>query len=798
MQGSVLESSQRKALIGVLIAAFLSAVIIWWPTGSLALAAGFAAAALMAVAGWWSVQNRFRSTSPSTMTSAQDLSADWALVRAIADQADDAMAVTDKAGRLVCANQPFLDWFGGVLTPPNLPVDDEINRAMGIAGRDAWATGSATIAPFVINGMTFDGQIRRIGRGEDFLLWRWTEHGEPRGRMHLTTLLQGALTGELGQALDRAGVMVTLVGNDGRMLAANPAFALRALGDENLGVGSRALSQFLTVDQQGLFRFSREQAGDSSTPVRVIEVPLQAAADDALLMLMIDEDGGPAERAVALDYVESLLAHLPVGLALVDRDGRFIYANASFYASAQGDVSQPPRYPTDLVVADDKSAFADMVRRQAAATQGTSSIAVRLKSSPQHAVAVGLTSVRGIGEASVMLSLQASANEDALKAQVVQAQKMQAVGQLAGGIAHDFNNILTGILGSCDLMLLRHAPGDSDYDDIQQIRSNTNRAANLTRQLLAFSRQQTLRPQIVNLADIIADISHLLQRLIGEQVKLEVHHGRGLATVRADPGQLEQVIVNLAVNARDAMPGGGILTIATAPVDGDDGQHMMPAGRYARLEVRDTGTGIPADLLPKIFDPFFTTKPVGQGTGLGLATVYGIIKQSGGYIFVESPQTGGTRFVIYMPEFDGAEGAAIASRAETSGVARSVHWGSGTILLVEDEDVVRAVAERALVRSGYTVITAVDGQDGLDKFTELPDLDLIISDVMMPEMDGPTMANKIREMRGDVPILFMSGYAEEQLRKSISIANVAFLPKPFAVAQLIDAVAAVHENQSDS
>jgi two-component system, cell cycle sensor histidine kinase and response regulator CckA len=783
--------------LGVGAAAAASGLLVWWPTGSLALAAGFAGAGLFATAAFLGLKSQ---DAPAQAAVAEEGGADWALLRAVADQAGDAMAITDKSGRLVCANQHFLDWFGGVLTPPNLPVGDAVNRVMTAAGRDAWAVGKADIPAFVAHGRDFAGSIQRVGRGDDHLLWRWFAASAGEGGAALSESIAPVLGGPLGQSLDRSGVMALLLSTDGQIRAANAAFALRAMGEERAASAGQPLAPLLAVDQQGLIRFAREQGVEGSTPLRLIEVLLGESADSDLLMLIVDEDGGPAERGIALDYVGSLLANLPAGLAMIDRDGRFLLTNQAFLGLVQGEAAEAPRFPTDLVIVDDKGPFGEAIRRQVSAASGTSTITVRLKTQPQQPVSLSLTSVRGIGEASVMLTVQGSRGEDELKAQVVQAQKMQAVGQLAGGIAHDFNNILTGILGSCDLMLLRHAPGDSDYDDIQQIRSNANRAANLTRQLLAFSRQQTLRPQIVNLADVIADISHLLQRLIGERVKLEVHHGRGLGTVRADPGQLEQVIVNLAVNARDAMPNGGTLTISTAPVDGaaarDAGNEVLPGGRYAMLEVRDSGTGIPADVLPKIFDPFFTTKPVGQGTGLGLATVYGIVKQSGGYIFADSPAAGGTSFAIYLPVSEGDEAAAIAARAEPAPIARSVHWGSGTILLVEDEDVVRAVAERALVRAGYSVITAVDGEDGLNKFAENQGIDLIISDVMMPEMDGPTMTARIREERGDVPVLFMSGYAEEQLRKSISLANVGFLPKPFAVAQLIEAVAAVHGEDS--
>ncbi len=781
---------------GVTAAALASATVIWWPTQSPALAAGFVAAGLLGGAGIWGL--RQRRAEPSVLAGSDNEGADWALLRAVADMAGDALALTDKSGRLVCANERFLSWFGGVLTPPNLPVEDAVNRSMAIAGREAWATGAAEIPAFDVQGEAFAGEIRRIGRSDDHLLWRWFPAAAVESEAAILERIAPALGGPVGLALDNAGVMAAVTTATGEIVASNRAFAVRAMGRPDPALNGRPVAPLLTVDPQGLIRFQREQGRDGTTPVRIIEVQLGHDKASDLLLILIDEDGGAVERGIALDYVASLLSQLPFGLAMVDRDGRFLFANASFHVAAgSSEQSPPPRYPTDLVVADDKAALGEAIRRQAALAAGTTDIGLRLRAG-QEAVTMGLTSVRGIGEASVMLSLNNARSETELKAQVIQAQKMQAVGQLAGGVAHDFNNILTGILGSCDLMLLRHAPGDSDYDDIQQIRSNTNRAANLTRQLLAFSRQQTLRPQILNMADVVADISHLLQRLIGEQVKLEVRHGRGLGAVRADPGQLEQVIVNLAVNARDAMPRGGTLTIATAPVDIVTptliGADTLPPGRYAMLEVLDTGNGIPADVLPKIFDPFFTTKAVGQGTGLGLATCYGIVKQSGGYIFAESTAGRGTRFSVYLPAFEGV--ATPVARPDGPAVARSVHWGSGTILLVEDEDVVRAVAERALTRAGYTLITAIDGSDGLRKFAEHPDIDLIITDVMMPEMDGPTMAGRIREERGDLPVLFMSGYAEEQLRKSISLPNVGFLPKPFAIAQLIEAVQAVHDGGS--
>jgi two-component system cell cycle sensor histidine kinase/response regulator CckA len=415
-------------------------------------------------------------------------------------------------------------------------------------------------------------------------------------------------------------------------------------------------------------------------------------------------------------------------------------------------------------------------------------LAVRLSGQPSEPVALTIAGLRGLGEAAVLLLLKDNSEEAKLKRQVAQATKMQVVGQLAGGVAHDFNNILTAIIGHCDLMLMRHTPGDIDYDDIQQIKSNSNRAAGLTRQLLAFSRQQTLRPQVLQLPDVVSEVSHLLKRLLGETVELVVKHGRNLGPIRADPGQLEQVIINLAVNARDAMApkGGGTVTIQTYCVNANQvanlGSDILPIADYSALSVTDTGTGIPPSVLGKIFEPFFTTKEVGKGTGLGLSTVYGIVKQSGGFIFADSKVGEGAQFVIYLPVH--REEATAGRKQSLPKADKDELWGSGTVLLVEDEPTVRSVAERALTRHGYKVITADNGEDALEILSRGEPIELLISDVVMPGMDGPTMVREAREGRPDLKILFMSGYAEEQLRKSIDIENVNFLPKPFSVTDL--------------
>ncbi|MBX9884723.1 MAG: response regulator, partial [Novosphingobium sp.] len=583
--------------------------------------------------------------------------------------------------------------------------------------------------------------------------------------------------------------------------------------------GTDFVGYFSADDQERIF-YARE--GNRGASVRMLHVPIaepaavaaggaagSAAADPAQtasLFLLIDNQGGVGDTRTGIPQIEALLARLPLGLAMTDRDGRFLFANKAFLRAAGHDESGPPPYPSDLVIREDKGALADAVRRFAQGAGGAGDVAVRLRAAPEDPVSLSLAGVRGLGEGAVILSLKDSSEETRLKREIAQATKMQAVGQLAGGVAHDFNNVLTAIIGYCDLMLMRHTPGDSDYDDIQQIRANSNRAASLTRQLLAFSRQQTLRPEVLQLPDVVAEISTLLKRLLGEKILLEVTHDRGLGLVRADPVQLEQVLLNLAVNARDAMTGngapggipatkgGGVLRLKTRRVTAADVRAMkseiLPIGDYTALIVEDTGQGIPPAQIGKIFEPFFTTKEKGKGTGLGLSTVYGIVKQSGGFIFAESEVGKGTRFSIYLPVHvpdaaDVAEAAAAAVAAKLP--APRKQWsGGGRVLLVEDEDTVRAVAERALIRQGYDVTTASDGEDGLEALGRAisagEEFDLVVSDVVMPSMDGPAMVREIRGLRPALPVLFMSGYAEEQLRREIDIPGMYFLAKPFSVA----------------
>jgi two-component system, cell cycle sensor histidine kinase and response regulator CckA len=391
------------------------------------------------------------------------------------------------------------------------------------------------------------------------------------------------------------------------------------------------------------------------------------------------------------------------------------------------------------------------------------------------------------GRPGVLAVLQDATELKTLEAQFVQSQKMQAIGQLAGGVAHDFNNLLTAISGHCDLLLLRHGREDTDFDDLVQISQNANRAAALVSQLLAFSRKQTLKPERINLQDALSDLTHLLNRLVGEKVRLRLAHAPDLGAIRADKRQFEQVIMNLVVNSRDAMPRGGTIRVETEALTLCEDLHRnrarVPAGDYAVIRVQDTGVGISEDKLEKIFEPFFTTKRPGEGTGLGLSTVYGIVKQSGGFIFVDSIVDEGTAFLLYFPINETVDAPRIDVVATPRIMARV---GTGTVLLVEDEAPVRAFASRALRLRGYTVIEAECAEDALLVLADpTVEVDVFVTDVVMPGMDGPSWVKEALLTRPGVRVVFVSGYAEDVLSEEQSrIPNSVFLPKPFSLNEL--------------
>ena len=801
-------------MLGILLAFAVSIALVWLAAGT-ALAAAAYAGALLVVVLTLMLSPRLAASNPDEDVTQPD----WSLTASAIENEEAGIAVVDRANRMTCANSTYERWFGGPLAPHELVFQGNGKAMVAEAARRAWREGTAEADGLVLEGG--EDQIflsvERAGRGEDYLIWRF-------GKIVELDTHEGVvqwLAGPLSEMLSNSGIEVALVASDGIVKATTPGLAERTTGNRALSLAGEEFVQLLRSDDRDRIFFARE--GQQGSPQTLVHVPMDNPARPdgerpPSLMVLIDNTvgiGGGAHGGgkSAIPQLEALLSALPLGLALTDRDGRFLFANKAFLRAVERDGEGLPQYPSDLVVREDKAALADTVRRFAKGATASGDMAVRLGNNKEEPVSIGLAGVRGLGEAAVLLSITDSSEEKRLRRQVAQATKMQAVGQLAGGVAHDFNNVLTAIIGYCDLMLLRHTPGDSDYDDIQQIKANSNRAASLTRQLLAFSRQQTLRPVVLQMPDVVSEVSQLLKRLMGEKIEFSVRHDRELGAVRADPQQLEQVIINLAVNARDAMQSNaekkghqdwkGRLTLATRRVSAREvrrmGVDVMPADDYTVLIVQDTGGGIPTDNFNKIFEPFFTTKEQGKGTGLGLSTVYGIVKQSNGFIYADNVldphgRPTGARFTIYLPVHKGH--VREARRVEEADDGKASDWaGGGKLLLVEDEDMVRAVAERALARAGYVVTSARDGEEGLAIAKGKEDFDLIVSDVVMPAMDGPAMARAIRRIKPNIPILFMSGYAEEQLRNDIDIDNMHFIPKPFSVQQINAKVSEVLSEQ---
>jgi signal transduction histidine kinase/CheY-like chemotaxis protein len=385
-----------------------------------------------------------------------------------------------------------------------------------------------------------------------------------------------------------------------------------------------------------------------------------------------------------------------------------------------------------------------------------------------------------------------------LEEQLRQAQKMEAIGTLAGGIAHDFNNILMVIIGYGDLLLMKLEKNETVKKFVVQILAAAKRAANLTQSLLAFSRKQIIDPRPLNLNEVIINVEKMLSRLIGEDIEFRINLAHGAMMVMADFGQMEQILINLAANARDAMPDGGVLTISTAPIDLDGsffrGHDLKKPGRYILLSVADTGSGIDEKTKERIFEPFFTTKEIGKGTGLGLSIVYGIVKQHDGVIDVWSKAGKGTIFRIYLPMIE-AEAKGIDTEAHTL-----VKGGTETVLIAEDDVEVRGLSREILERYGYRVIDAIDGEDAIDKFvTHEKDIEIILLDMVMPKKNGREVLKEIKKMRPDIKALFFSGYAPSSiLHKGILEEGIQFISKPISVDNLLKKVRELLDHQAES
>lgn len=570
-----------------------------------------------------------------------------------------------------------------------------------------------------------------------------------------------------------------------------------------------------------------------SVPVRLVHKVTSthdgAPGESRTIVVARDaEKGANTSTAAAEMRFTRFFNNTPMAIASVDQDGKILRTNAPFLKMFDGiigrhEIENGARLET-LFRTDEVASYVESLALAADKQGNIAPIDARHPSDDERYFRFYVNAViEQSGENArdhAIIYVVETTEQKAFEAQMAQTQKMNAVGTLAGGIAHDFNNVLTAILLSSDHLLLSSRPADNDFADLMEIKRNANRAAVLVRQLLAFSRKQTMRPSVLSMTDVVGDLRMLVDRLTGTNVKLNVEFGKDVWPVKTDLGQFEQVLVNLAVNARDAMPDGGEVTIRTRNVASDEAKALnyrgMPEADFVLIEVEDKGTGIEPDVLEQIFEPFFTTKDVGKGTGLGLSMVYGIIKQSGGFIYPESEVGKGTTFRIFLPrhieEIEEATDEKLAlSASETNqksddkqseseikktSEGTDLTGASTVVLLVEDEEAVRRGGKRMLETRGYEVHEAGTGVEALEILQELDgNVDIVVSDVVMPEMDGPTLLRELRKDYPDIKFIFVSGYAEDAFAKNLPEgAKFGFLPKPFSLKQLATAVRDMLDN----
>jgi two-component system, cell cycle sensor histidine kinase and response regulator CckA len=764
------------------------------------------------------------------------------LIKSVLDGAFDGLVVTDAAGRVIYANAAYLNLVDAVDAADVRPIervfigDPDVSEAL------------YRLLKAAREGRRLQEEVRVAGlRGEParWLRLRVRPLGADKREARLTVWAIADVTRErerqenifqeLQHAIDYldhapAGFFSVDAGGEIGYLNATLASWL----DHDLAqVGSGGLKLADIVAGDGAVLLTALSGAPSDVKTEVLDIDLKTrggrtvpvrlfhkvafGADGVpgpsrtLVLNRARNDGTDPQRAAEVRFMR-FFHNTPMAIATVDKSGRIARTNARFARLFQGvSKGEDDRSILAFVAERDRPGLETAIRRAAEGQGDIAPVEAALAGGAErwaHFFVSAIEEEQRDTEAAIVYALDMTKQRE-LEAQFAQSQKMEMVGKLAGGIAHDFNNVLSAIMMATDFLLNAHKPTDPSFQDIMQIKQNANRAASLVRQLLAFSRRQTLRPQVLDLGEALSDLTMLLRRLIGEKVALDVVHGRDLGPVKVDISQFEQVIVNLAVNARDAMPDGGKLSVRTVNVAarecGRFAYKGMPAADYVLVEVTDSGTGIAPDVIDKIFEPFFSTKEVGKGTGLGLSTVYGIVKQTGGFIYVDSELGKGTTFRIFLPRHvptaeelaseqsvpaDAAAGKSAAAVGDAARAPATDLTGQGTILLVEDEEGLRALNARGLASRGYTVLEAGNGVEAIEVLEgRSGEIDLVVSDVVMPEMDGPTLLKELRRRKPDMKIIFVSGYAEDAFEKNLpEPGQFAFLPKPFTLKQLVAAV----------
>ena len=785
--------------------------------------------ALLAVLGTIGVFALFATASGIVRLTAQDHGNP--LLKAVVDNAFDGILVTDQAGRVFYANATYLDLIGAADGQDVRPIErvfigdpdvsESIYRLLKAAREQRRLMEEVRIArPRGEPARWLRLRVRPLGAGKhDSKMTVWSIADVTRERERQENVFQ-----ELQHAidyLDHAPAGFFSVDAAGDIIYLNATLATWLDHDlAQVGAGSLRLTDIVAGEGAALLTTFNAAPGDVKTEVLDLDlrtrsgkpVPVrlfhkvafgadgEPGVSRTLVLNRARDDGTDPQRAAEVRFMR-FFQNTPMAIATVDKAGGIARSNARFASAFEG-LLAGGRSILAVVAEADRPALEAAIAKAASGQGEIAPVEAALAGKDERWATFFVSAIEEEdrdGEAAIVYALETT-TQRALENRVYQHQKMESVGQLAGGIAHDFNNVLSAIMMATDFLLSAHKPTDPSFQDIIQIKQNANRAAALVRQLLAFSRKQTLRPQVLDLGEALSDLGMLLKRLIGEKVTLDVVHGRDMWPVKVDISQFEQVIVNLAVNARDAMPDGGKLTVRTANVTAADCAKFdykgMPIADYVLVEVSDTGTGIPPDIIEKIFEPFFSTKDVGKGTGLGLSTVYGIVKQTGGFVYADSAP-GRTAFRIFLPRhIPGVEdqvtpaiAALDSAAAAAANLAKSVSndlTGHGIILLVEDEEGLRALNARGLSSRGYTVLEAGNGVEALEVLAEKGHVDLVVSDVVMPEMDGPTLLRELRARDPNVKIIFVSGYAEEAFAKNLPTnEQYAFLAKPFTLKQLV-------------
>jgi two-component system, cell cycle sensor histidine kinase and response regulator CckA len=765
-----------------------------------------------------------------------DRAADDPVMGRIADHAYDGLAVTDSRGQVVYSNAAYLALTGAATALDARPVErvfignPDVSEAVFRLLKAA-REGKRQQEEVRIAGTGTDGghgrwlrmRVRPLGaskREAKYAVWSIADITRDRERQEdVFQELQHAI-----EYLDHAPCGFFSVNPAGDLVYVNATLANWLDHDlAEIGSGGLKLTDIVSGDGASLLTSIMAVPGEVKTEVVDIDLRMRGGRTMPVRLyhkLAFGADGVPGpsrtlvinrardersdpQRAAEVRFMR-FFDHTPMAIATVDRAGAVVRANARFAKLAQS-LSPDGAAGASIfrtVNARDRNLLIAAINQAAEGQGDIPPVEAMLDSAKERWGQFFVTAVEEDEretEAAIVYMLETTERR-ALENQITQSQKMESVGQLAGGIAHDFNNVLSAIMMANDFLLNAHRPTDPSFQDIMQIKQNANRAAALVRQLLAFSRKQTLRPQVLDLGETLSDIGILLKRLIGEKVTFPgVVHGRDLWPVKADISQFEQVIVNLAVNARDAMPDGGKLAIRTANVPAEEVARFaykgMPSADYVLVEVSDTGTGMPPEIVDKIFEPFFSTKEVGKGTGLGLSTVYGIVKQTGGFVYVDSEPGKGTTFRIFLPRHYPtqevqSDAASANGKSSVGAKPRADLTGQGTILLVEDEEGLRSLNARGLRSRGYSVIEASNGMEAMEALDEKNGaVDLVVSDVVMPEMDGPTLLREMRIRNPNLKIIFVSGYAEEAFDKSLpENEQFAFLAKPFALSALVEKV----------